>query len=134
VHKFTELARYAPNDVSTEGKKMARFLKGLRPELKTILASQDFLNFSHLSNKAMQVERAKKEEKGHLKRKFQVLWAQQQDRHQKTRSFGFPPKGPNFSRLAGPHPVTIQPAESELFPFPLSGKQPTPSKCMLALR
>jgi hypothetical protein len=62
VHKFTELARYAPDDVSTEGKKMARFLKGLRPELKTILASQDFLSFSHLSNKAMQVERAKEEE------------------------------------------------------------------------
>jgi hypothetical protein len=104
VHKFTELARYASDDVSTESKKMARFLKGLRPELKTILASQDFLNFSHLSNKAMQVERAKEEEKGHLKRKFQVLRAQQQDRHQKTRSFGFPPKGPNFSRPAGPTP------------------------------
>jgi hypothetical protein len=42
VHKFTELARYAPDDVITEGKKMARFLKGLRPELKSILASQDF--------------------------------------------------------------------------------------------
>jgi hypothetical protein len=39
VHKFTELARYAPNDVSTEAKKMARFLKGLKPKLKTILAS-----------------------------------------------------------------------------------------------
>jgi hypothetical protein len=76
VHKFTELARYAPDDVSTEGKKMAHFLKGLRPELKTILASQDFLSFSHLFNKAMQVERAKEEEKGHLKRKFQVLRAQ----------------------------------------------------------
>jgi hypothetical protein len=45
VHKFTELARYTPDDVSTEAKKMARFLKGLRPELKTILASQDFLSF-----------------------------------------------------------------------------------------
>jgi hypothetical protein len=76
VHKFTELARYAPDDVNTEAKKMARFLKGLRPELKTILASQDFLSFSHLSNKAIQVERAKEEEKGHLKRKFQVLRAQ----------------------------------------------------------
>jgi hypothetical protein len=52
IHKFTELAHYAPDDVSTEFKKMARFLKGLRPELKTIFASQDFLSFSHLSNKA----------------------------------------------------------------------------------
>jgi hypothetical protein len=31
VHKFTELARYAPDDVSTETRKMARFLKWLRP-------------------------------------------------------------------------------------------------------
>jgi hypothetical protein len=102
VHKFTELARYAPDDVSTEAKKMAHFLKGLRPELKTILASQDFLSFSHLSNKAIQVERAREEEKCHLKRKFQVLRAQQQDRHQRTGSFGFPPKGPSFNRPAVP--------------------------------
>jgi hypothetical protein len=66
---------------------MAHFLKGLRPELKTILASQDFLSFLHLSNKAIQVERAREEEKGHLKRKFQVLQAQQQNRHQRVRSF-----------------------------------------------
>jgi hypothetical protein len=51
IHEFTKLARYAPDDVSTEVKKMTRFLKGLRPELKTILVSQDFLSFSHLSNK-----------------------------------------------------------------------------------
>jgi hypothetical protein len=81
VHKFTELARYAPEDVSSEAKKMARFLKRLRPELKTILANQDFISFSHLSNKAIQVERAKEEKRGHLKTKFQVLRAQQQDRH-----------------------------------------------------
>jgi hypothetical protein len=29
------------------------------------------------------VDRAREEEKGHLKRKFQVLRAQQQDRHQR---------------------------------------------------
>jgi hypothetical protein len=34
VHKFTELARYAPEDVSTESRKMARFLKGLSPSLR----------------------------------------------------------------------------------------------------
>jgi hypothetical protein len=118
VHKFTELARYALDDVSTEVKKMARFLKGLRPELKTILASQDFLSFSHLSNKAMQVERGKEEEKGHLKRKFQVLWAQQQDRHQKTRSFGFPPKGPSFSRPAGPTPSRFSQQSQSSFHAP----------------
>jgi hypothetical protein len=130
VHKFTELARYAPDDVSTEGKKMARFLKGLRPELKTILASQDFLSFSHLSNKAMQVERAKEEEKGHLKRKFQVLRAQQQDRHQKTRLFGFPPKGPNFSRPARPTPSRFSQQSQSSFHAPsVASNQPPANAC-----
>jgi hypothetical protein len=32
---------------------MAHFSKGLKPELKTVLVSQDFLSFSHLSNKAI---------------------------------------------------------------------------------
>jgi hypothetical protein len=45
---------------------MARFLKGLRPKLKTILVSQDFFSFSHLSNKGIQVEREREEEKGQV--------------------------------------------------------------------
>jgi hypothetical protein len=73
IHKFTEIAQYAPDDVSTEVKKMAHFLNGLWLVLNTILASQDFHGFSHLSNKAIQVERAREEERGHLKSKFQIL-------------------------------------------------------------
>jgi hypothetical protein len=130
VHKFTKLARYAPDDVSTEAKRMARFLKGLRPELKTILASQDFLSFSHLSNKAIQVERAKEEEKGHLKRKFQVLRAQQQDRHQRARSFGFPPKGPSFNRPARPTPSRFSQQSQSSFQAPsVTSKQPPANAC-----
>jgi hypothetical protein len=133
VHKFTELARYAPDDVSTEVKTMARFLKGLRPELKTILASQDFLSFSQLSNKAMQVERAKEEEKGHLKRKFQVLRAQQQDRHQKLDPLDFHPRDQaSVDQLDPPHHGSVSIVRA---PFmPLSCKQPTTSECVLALR
>jgi hypothetical protein len=130
VHKFTELARYAPDDVSTEAKKMACFLKGLRPELKTILASQDFLIFSHLSNKAIQVERAREEEKGHLKRKFQVLRAQQQDRHQRVRSFGFPPKGPSFNKPAGSAPSHFsQQGQSSLQAPSVASNQPPANAC-----
>jgi hypothetical protein len=130
VHKFTELARYAPDDVSTEAKKMARFLKGLRPELKTILASQDFLSFSHLSNKAIQVERAREEEKGHLKRKFQVLRAQQQDRHQRTRSFGFPPKGPSYNKPARPTSSCFSQQSQSSFQAPsVASNQPPANAC-----
>jgi hypothetical protein len=127
VHKFTELAHYAPDDVSTESRKMACFLKGLRPELKAILASQDFLNFSHLSNKAIQVERAKEEEKGHLKRKFQVLRAQQQDRHQRARSFGLPPRGPSFNRPAGPTPSCYSQQSQSSFQAPSVASNQSPA-------
>jgi hypothetical protein len=129
-HKFTELAHYAPDDVSTEAKKMARFLKGLRLELKTILASQDFLSFSHLSNKAIQVERAREEEKSHLKRRFQVLRAKQQDRHQRVRSFGFPSKGSNFSKPAGSAPSRLnQPGQSSFHTQSVASSQPPTNAC-----
>jgi hypothetical protein len=130
VHKFTELARYVPDDVSTEAKKMAHFLKGLRLELKTILASQDFLNFSHLSNKAIQVERDQEEEKGHLKKNFQVLRAQQKYRHQRVRSLGFPPKGPSFSKPIGSAPSCFsQPSQSSLHTSYVASSQPPANAC-----
>jgi hypothetical protein len=55
IHKFMELTRYAPDDVSSKVKKMANFIRGLRRELKNILSSQDFHSFSHLTNIAIQV-------------------------------------------------------------------------------
>jgi hypothetical protein len=130
IHKFTELARYAHVDVSTEAKKMTRFLKGLRPELMTILASQDFLIFSHLSNKAIQVERAREEEKGHLKKKFKVLRAQQHDRHQRVRSFGFPSKGSNFSKPAGSTPSGLNHlSQSSFYTQSVASRQPPTNAC-----
>jgi hypothetical protein len=109
---------------------MARFLKGLRPELKTILASQDLLSFSHLLNKAIQVERAREEEKGHLKRKFQVLRAQQQDRHERVRSFGFPSKGSNFSKPTRSAPSRFnQPGQSSLHTPSVASSQPPTNAC-----
>jgi hypothetical protein len=109
---------------------MPRFLKGLRPKLKTILASQDFLSFSHLSNKVIQVERAREEERGHLKRKFQILQAQQQDRHQRVRSFGFPPKGSNLSKPAGSAlPRFNQPGQSSFHTESAAISQPPANAC-----
>jgi hypothetical protein len=109
---------------------MARFLRGLRPELKTILASQDFHSFSHLSNKAIQVERAKEEEKGHHKRKVQVLRAQQQERHQRARPFGLPPRGPSFNKPSGPTPSRYsQQSQSSLQEPSVASNQPPANAC-----
>jgi hypothetical protein len=104
VHKFTELARYAPDDVNTEVKKMARFLKGLSPELKTILASQDFLSFSHLSNKAMQVERAKEEKKAISRENFKSSGLSSKIGTRKLDPLDFHPRDPaSVDQLDPPH-------------------------------
>jgi hypothetical protein len=45
IHKFIELARYVPDDMSTEARKMSHLLRRIRLELKAILSSHDFNNF-----------------------------------------------------------------------------------------
>jgi hypothetical protein len=133
IHKFTELARYAPDDVSTEARKMARFLKGLRPELKTILASQDFLNFSHLSNKAIQVKGQKRKKKGTSRGNSRFSELSSKTVTRELDPLGFHPRDQvSIDQLT--HSVTLQSAESELLSGPLGCKQPTASKCLLALR
>ena len=58
------------------------------------------------------------------------LWAQQQDRHQKTRSFGFPPKGPSFSRPAGPTPSWFSQQSQSSFHAPsVASNQPPANAC-----
>jgi hypothetical protein len=76
------------------------------------------------------VERAREEEKGHLKRKFQVLRAQQQDRHQRVRSFGFPPKGPSFNKPVGSAPSRFsQQGQSSHHAQSIASNQPPANVC-----
>ena len=45
LHEFNALARYAPDDVSTDLRRRNRFMNGLSEELQLALAVQDFRNF-----------------------------------------------------------------------------------------
>jgi hypothetical protein len=45
VTKFTQLSRYAPNEVDTDEKKQDYFLNGLNDELTYALEARDFENF-----------------------------------------------------------------------------------------
>ena len=85
-----ELARYAPEEVDKDEKKQDMFKKGLVPELGTLLTPQIYPDFNTLMNMAILTERAKADEKRDNKRKFMESRARQQDRFQKTRSFGNP--------------------------------------------
>src|SRR3954471_9524441 len=54
--EFTRLARYAPEEISTDAKKQARFRKGLRPVLRHDLNLHKFVNFQDLVNKSFKAE------------------------------------------------------------------------------
>src|SRR3954467_1973685 len=54
--EFGKLARYAPEEVSTDAKKQARFRKGLSPELRRDLRLHVCTSFLKLVNKAISAE------------------------------------------------------------------------------
>jgi hypothetical protein len=56
VTKFTQLSRYAPNEVVTNEKKQDCFLNGLNDGLAYALEAQDFDNFQRMVNKDLMLE------------------------------------------------------------------------------
>jgi hypothetical protein len=56
VTMFTQLSRYAPNEVDTDEKKQECFLNGLNDGLAYALEAQDFENFQVMVNKALMLE------------------------------------------------------------------------------
>jgi hypothetical protein len=68
--KFTQLSRYAPDEVDTDPKRQERFLDGLIGSLNYQLQSHTFPNFQTLLDKAIGLE-SKRRELGEHKRKFQ---------------------------------------------------------------
>jgi hypothetical protein len=70
LDKFTQLYRYAPDEVNTNPKRQERFLDGLIWPLNYQLQSHTFPNFATLLNKAIGLEN-KRRELGEEKHKFQ---------------------------------------------------------------
>jgi hypothetical protein len=56
VTRFTQLSRYAPNDVDTDEKKQYCFLNGLNDSLAYALEARDFENFQAMVNKTLVLE------------------------------------------------------------------------------
>jgi len=67
--KFTQLSRYAPNDVDTDAKRHDHFFDGLIGPLNYQLQSHTFPNLQTLFDKAIGLE-SKRKEMGEQKRKF----------------------------------------------------------------
>jgi hypothetical protein len=61
LDKFTQLSRYAPDEVNTDPKRQERFLDGLIGPLNYQLQSHTFPDFASLLNKAIGLENKNKE-------------------------------------------------------------------------
>jgi hypothetical protein len=59
VTKFTQLSRYAPNEMDTDEKKQDYFLNGLNDELTYALEARDFENLQGMVNKALMLKNHK---------------------------------------------------------------------------
>jgi hypothetical protein len=56
VARFTQLSRYAPNNLGTDEKKQDWFLNGLNDGLAYALEARDFINFQDMVDKALVLE------------------------------------------------------------------------------
>ena len=61
LNKFTQLSRYAPEDVASDDARQKRFKRGLNPSLKVQVVGNDYADFQHLVNKAMLIEESRRE-------------------------------------------------------------------------
>ena len=61
VNKFTQLSRYAPEDVNTDAKKQDCFMEGLNYGLQVQLVTHEFTDFQSLVNKALVLENKRRQ-------------------------------------------------------------------------
>lgn len=69
LHRFNQLARYAPADVARDEDRQERFLEGLNDDISVQLISQNFTDFQQLVDKAIRQE-AKHAEMENRKRRM----------------------------------------------------------------
>ncbi|WVZ97507.1 hypothetical protein U9M48_043034 [Paspalum notatum var. saurae] len=86
IEKFTTLSRYAPEEVNTDPKKCKCFIRGLNPEIKSIVHSNEAPSFATLINRVIQIEEDKREEKSQLKRKFMEIKSRRRERRFRRRA------------------------------------------------
>jgi hypothetical protein len=73
LNKFTQMSRYAPDDVITDEKKQDAFLHGLNNEIQFQLLNTDYEDFQKMVDKAIIVENKIKEMEKNDKRKILFL-------------------------------------------------------------
>jgi hypothetical protein len=70
LNKFTQMSRYAPDNVNTDEKKKDAFLNGLNDEIQFQLLNTDYDDFQKMVDKAIIVKNKIKEMEKNGKRKM----------------------------------------------------------------
>jgi hypothetical protein len=70
LNRFTQLSRYAPDNVNTDEKKQDAFLNGLNDEIQFQLLNTDYEDFQRMVDKAIIVENKLKEMEKNGKQKM----------------------------------------------------------------
>jgi hypothetical protein len=73
LNKFTQMSRYAPDEVNTDGKKQDAFLNWLNNEIQFQLLNTDYEDFQKMVDKAIIIENKIKEMEKNSKRKTSFL-------------------------------------------------------------
>jgi hypothetical protein len=81
LHKFTELSRYAHYEVDNDEKKQDAFLRGLDPEIRTLIGAGVYPDLNIMINRAITTAKNKQDETRDRKRKFEAKRAYS---HEKT--------------------------------------------------
>ena len=84
LHKFSELSRYAPEDINDDEKKQEAFLGGLNPEIRILAEVTTHGDFNAMVNRAITTERNRKVELSERKRRFESKKPQQLEKFQRT--------------------------------------------------
>jgi hypothetical protein len=91
VTRFTQLSRYAPDNMDTDEKKQDWFLNRLNDGLAYALEAHDFINFRDMAHKALVLENRR----GIMERKRKMQCTGPQGSNTRVR-VGFSSQGPNF--------------------------------------
>ena len=81
--KFNELSRFAPHQVNIEERKMDHFKQGLRADIKSVTACQNFDHFQEMYQRAIKIARVMEE----TERENQARSLEKQKREIPTRNF-----------------------------------------------
>jgi hypothetical protein len=100
LNRYTQLSRYAPDDVNTDEKKQDAFLNGLNVEIQFQLLNNDYRDFQRMVDNAIIIENKLKEMEKNGNRKMS-FHAQSLGSNTRPR---LPQLGPFFRNQSVVHP------------------------------